>query len=209
MKLNTYSWRRFHARNTYKNIYKSKFTGCKSIQPLWSVVGGSTFCSNDCYESFWVGLGWICTVRWWNLCHSSHENCSRSAKFDGDRRWTAIVTSSHKCSIGFKSGLWLGHSRTYIFFLFSHSSVALPLCFGSLSCLNVNLLPSFRLMADSSRFSSRILLNFAPSIVPSIQPSSPVPADEKQPRNMMLPPPCLIAGMVLTGCCAVLSLCQT
>ena len=36
-----------------ENVYKSQFTGCKSIQPLRSVLGGSTFCSNDCYESFW------------------------------------------------------------------------------------------------------------------------------------------------------------
>ena len=31
---------------------KSKFIGCKSIQPLRSVLGGSTFYSNDCYECF-------------------------------------------------------------------------------------------------------------------------------------------------------------
>ena len=39
-----------------KNMYKSKFSGCKSIHPLRLVLGGSNFCSNDCYESFWVGL---------------------------------------------------------------------------------------------------------------------------------------------------------
>ena len=50
----------------------------------------------------------------------------------------------------------------------------------------VLLLPSFRFMADSGRFSSRILLNFAPFIVPSILTSLPVPADEKQPLNTML-----------------------
>ena len=44
-----------------KNMYKSKFTGCKSIQPLMSVLGGSTFYSNDCSESFWVDLYQICS----------------------------------------------------------------------------------------------------------------------------------------------------
>ena len=38
-----------------KNMYKSKFNGCKSTQSLRSVLGGSTICSNDCYEYFWVG----------------------------------------------------------------------------------------------------------------------------------------------------------
>ena len=51
--------------------------------------------------------------------------------------------------------------------------------------LNVNLRPSFRFMADSSRFSSRILLYFAPSIVPSILTSLSVPTDEK--HNMKSP----------------------
>ena len=46
------------------SMYKSKFTGCKSIQPLRSVFGGSTFCSNDCSESLWVGLDQLYTVRW-------------------------------------------------------------------------------------------------------------------------------------------------
>ena len=35
--------------------------------------------------------------------------------------------------MGFKSGLWLGHSRTFIFLFWSHSSVALPVCLGG-SC---------------------------------------------------------------------------
>ncbi len=30
-----------------------------------------------------------------------------------ERRWTAIFRSLQRCSIGFKSGLWLGHSRTF------------------------------------------------------------------------------------------------
>ena len=48
---------------TAKSMYKSKFTGCKSIQPLRSVHGGITFCSNHCDESFWVGLHQLCTVK--------------------------------------------------------------------------------------------------------------------------------------------------
>ena len=32
-----------------KKMYKMKFTGCISIQPLKSILGTSTFCSNYCY----------------------------------------------------------------------------------------------------------------------------------------------------------------
>ena len=89
-----------------QNKYKSKFTGCKSIQPLRSVLGGSTFCSNDCYESLGRSLIALPTkmVRSLPILHVK-ITLVLSAKFDGDRRWTAIFKSRQKCSIGFKSGL--------------------------------------------------------------------------------------------------------
>ncbi len=37
-------------------------------------------------------------------------------------------------SVGLRSGDWLGHSRTLMCCFFSHSFVALAVCFGSLSC---------------------------------------------------------------------------
>ncbi|XP_054642150.1 uncharacterized protein LOC129187227 isoform X9 [Dunckerocampus dactyliophorus] len=60
--------------------------------------------------------------------------------------------------------------------------------------------------ADSSRFSSKVVLYLAPSIFPSTLTSFPVPAEEKQPHNMMLPPPCLTVWMArfvqcTTNCC--------
>ncbi len=45
------------------------------------------------------------------LCHSSLQILSSSVRLDGKRWWTAIFRSLQRCSIGFKSGLWLGHSR--------------------------------------------------------------------------------------------------
>ena len=44
--------------------------------------------------------------------------------------------------------------------------------------------------------SSRISLYFVPFIFPSILTSLPVPAAEKHPHSMMLPPPCFTVGMV-------------
>ncbi|KAL4008967.1 hypothetical protein ACER0C_002819 [Sarotherodon galilaeus] len=67
---------------------------------------------------------------------------------------------------------------------------------GSLSCWKVNLRPSLKSFADSKRFSSKIALYLAPSIFPSTLTSFPVPAEEKHPQSMMLPPPYLTVGMV-------------
>ncbi len=48
----------------------------------------------------WVRAAWIFQI------------LSSSVWLDGKRWWTAIFRSLQRCSIGFKSGLWLGHSRT-------------------------------------------------------------------------------------------------
>ncbi len=102
-----------------------------------------------------------------------------------------------RCSIGFKSGLWPGHSRTVTELLWSHSFVILAVCLGSLSCWKVNLRPSLRSWALWRRFSSRISLYLTAFIFPSIVTSRPVPAAEKHPHSMMLPPPCFTVGTVL------------
>ncbi len=96
------------------------------------------------------------------LCHSSLQILSSSVRLDGKRWWTAIFRSLQRCSIGFKSGLWLGHSKTVTELLWSHSFVILAVCLGSLSCWKVNLRPSLRSWALWRRFSSRISLYLAP-----------------------------------------------
>ncbi len=65
------------------------------------------------------------------LAHSSWQNCCNSATLEGFRAWTAFLRSCHSISIGFRSGLWLGHSKVFILFFFSHSEVDLLVCFGS------------------------------------------------------------------------------
>ncbi len=81
--------------------------------------------------------------------------------------------------------------------LWSQSFVILAVCLGSLSCWKVNLRPSLRSWALWRRFLSRISLYLAAFIFPSIATSRPVPAAEKHPHSMMLPPPCFTVGTVL------------
>ena len=74
--------------------------------------------------------------------------------------------------------------------------VTLTVCLGSLTCWKVKHQPCLKSFADSYRFSSKIVLYLAPSIFPLTQTSFPVPAEEKHPHSMMLPPPCFTVGMV-------------
>ena len=78
------------------------------------------------------------------FAYSSLQTISCSVRLDGECPWTAIFTSRHRFSIGFRSGLWMGHSNTWICFDLNHSIVALAVCLGSLSCWKVNLCLSLK-----------------------------------------------------------------
>ncbi len=106
---------------------------------------------------------------------------------------------SRDAQLGFKSGLWLGHSRTVTELLWSHSFVILAVCLGSLSCWKVNLWPSLRSWALWRRFSSRISLYLAAFIFPSIATSRPVPAAENTPTAWCCHHHASLLGLYWTG----------
>lgn len=94
--------------------------------------------------------------------------------------------------IWFRSGLWLGHSKTSIFFFWSHSFVYLDLCFGTLLCWKVKFLH----LQLSNRVCAKLDQHLKLYMIPSILIIAPVSAKEKQPYSMMLPPPWFIVSMV-------------
>ena len=143
------------------------------------------------------------------LAHSSTQIVFKSWRLRGALLWIWILRCFHKCSIGFKSGDWLGHSNKLIFFLWNQLRVSFAVCFGSLSCWKVHPRLILSILVDGSRFISRISLYMAPFIVPSMIWSLPVPWEEKQPHTMILPPPNFTVGIVLFGWCAVPFLLQT
>ena len=105
--------------------------------------------------------------------HSSLQILSSSVRMDGEHCCTAIFRSLQRLSIGFKSGLWLGYSRTFRELSRSDSCVALTVCLELLSCWKVNLHPSLRSWVLWSRLSSRIYMYFAPFNFASILSPSP------------------------------------
>ncbi len=102
------------------------------------------------------------------LAHSSIQVFSRSFRFWGCRWATLSFSSLHRFSIGFRSGDWLGHSRTLKCFLPSHSLVALAVCLGSLSCWKTQLRPIFNALTEGKEVVGQNLAIHGP-----IHPSSP------------------------------------
>ena len=107
------------------------FTPPKTILPR------VTFWSNYSYKSLGLCLYKLGTSSNWNFAHSSLQNCFSSFKFRF-RLCTAIFKSFYRFSAGLRSGLWLGHSRTFHCFSLNHWSDALAVCLVSLSCWKVN-----------------------------------------------------------------------
>jgi hypothetical protein len=73
-----------------------------------------------------------------SFSYSSLQILSSFVRLDGECHCTAIFRSLQRCSMGFKSGLWLGHSGHWDLSQ-SHSCVVLAVCLGSMSCWKVNL----------------------------------------------------------------------
>ena len=174
-----------------------------------TILCRSAFGRDFGFESSWVCLYRLCTSGFGDFLPFFLADLLKLCQLDGECHWTAIFKSFHRFSMGFKSELWLGHSRTFTFLFWTHSSVALAVCLGSLSSCDVNLLHSLMSFVLWSRFSSRICLHLAAFIVPSILASLPVHAAEKHPHSMMLPPPCFMVRMVLDGWWAVIGFRQT
>ncbi len=81
----------------------------------------------------------------------------------------------------------------------SHSLVALAVCLGSLSCWKTQPWTIFNALTERRRLLAKISRYIAPSILPSIRSSRPVPFAEKHPQSMMFSPPCFTVGMVFLG----------
>ena len=103
---------------------------------FWTAITASSLFEYDATSLAHLSLG--------SFAHSSLQHLSSSIRLDGKRRCTAIFRSLQRCSIGFKSGLWLGHSRTFTELSWSHSFDILAVCLGSLSCWKMNRRPSLR-----------------------------------------------------------------
>ena len=147
--------------------------------------------SDICY-SFSAGL----YRSWEGLWSNSLQILSKSLRFRGCCLVTRSFSSLHRFLMGFRSGDWLGHSRTLICFFLSHSFVALAVCSWSLSCWKTHPQPIFSALTEGRRLPPKISWYMALFILPSIRWSCPVPLAEKHPQSIRFPPPYFTVGMV-------------
>ena len=120
-------------RTNYIYIYYHIFTFNKYL--IHRTIGLNTWWRNLCWQaqrsdvccSFSAGLH----RSWEGFWSTPLQILSKSLRFRGCRLETRSFSSLHRFSMGFRSGNWLGHSRTLICFFLSHSFVALAVCFGS------------------------------------------------------------------------------
>ncbi len=75
------------------------------------------------------------------LCQASTATVFSSCLFLGHFPFSFVFSKWNACSIGFRSGDWLGHCITVHFFPFKNSLVAFAVCFGSLSICTVKRRP--------------------------------------------------------------------
>ncbi len=121
-----------------------------SIWPLhktWLSTWCQTLVVNHRGQMFLVVCHQVCTHLRRDCVPLLFADPLHSLRFRGWRLAARTFSSLHRFSMGWRSGDWLGHSRTLMCFFLSHSFVALAVCFGSLSCWNTHPRPIFNALA--------------------------------------------------------------
>ncbi len=119
--------------------------------------------------------------------YESHESRVQVKSRVSCSRVQVSISAIHRFSMGWRSGDWLGHSRTLMCFFLSHSFVALAVCFGSLSCWNTHPRPIFNALAG---FNALALTVHGPVHRPFDAVQLSCPLSRKTPQSIMFPPPC-------------------
>ncbi len=143
------------------------------------------------------------------LCQASTATVFSSCLFLGHFPFSFVFSKWNACSIGFRSGDWLGHCITVHFFPFKNSLVAFAVCFGSLSICTVKRRPMSSeafgwIWADNiARNTSEFILLLLSAVTSSINTREPVPLAAIHAHAMTLPPPCFTDEVVCLGSWAV------
>ncbi len=149
------------------------------------------------------------------LCQASTATVFSSCLFLGHFPFSFVFSKWNACSIGFRSGDWLGHCITVHFFPFKNSLVAFAVCFGSLSICTVKRRPMSSeafgwIWADNiARNTSEFILLLLSAVTSSINTREPVPLAAIHAHAMTLPPPCFTDEVVCLGSWAVTFLLHT
>ncbi len=172
--------------NTFKKSYKSICILISKIS-IWPLrkTWFSTWWQNPCWRSQRsdVSCSWPAHISGGILSRSSLQILSKSLRFRGWRLVTRLFSSFHRLSMGWRSGDWLGHSRTLMCFFLSHSFVALVVFLGHCHAGN----------PIHNPFSMPWPWLY---IAPLMRCSCPVPLAEKHPHSIMFAPPCLMVRMM-------------
>ncbi len=143
------------------------------------------------------------------FCQASTATVFSSCLFLGHFPFSFVFSKWNACSIGFRSGDWLGHCITVHFFPFKNSLVAFAVCFGSLSICTVKRRPMSSeafgwIWADNiARNTSEFILLHLSAVTSSINTREPIPLAAIHAHAMTLPPPCFTDEVVCLGSWAV------
>lgn len=129
-----------------------------------------------------------------NFIRASFKDCALVILYFHTRR----SNSSHKCSLGLRSGDWGGEWSCCGTWYSSHSFTITAVCLRWLSCWKIQEFPSCKAWMDGCRFSRNMFKYLNLSIMPSINTSLPTPDAAIEPQTITCPLPRLTVGTRVT-----------
>ncbi len=122
---------------------------------------------------------------------------SNRCLFWGVSAFILLFSWWNSCSIGFKSGDWLGQSKSFHVFALINSLTELAGCFGSLSWCNMKHFPMklvvlfyWILIGKMVLYPSKLILLLSSYIKSLVKLRGPVPETSMHAHAMTPPPPC-------------------
>ena len=183
--------------NNHKSNFHFLILGCKSFAVNCSLKSGTRRHHQTLVSSLVM------------LCQASTATVFSSRLFLGHFPFSFVFSKSNACSIGFRSGVWLGHCITFHFFALKNYLVTFAVCFGSLSICTVKCRPmsseafGWIWAYNIARNTSEFILLLLSAVTSSINTREPVPLAAIHAHAMTLPPLCFTDEVVCFGSWAV------
>ncbi len=141
----------------------------------------------------------------WNTFPAFNAANYNLCLFQGVSAFILLFSWWNSYSIRFKSGDWLGQSKTFYFFALLNSLTELAGCFGSLSWCNMKHFPmnlvafSWILSGKMFLYPSKFILLLSSSIKSSVKLRGSVPETAMHAHAMTTPPLCFTDEVVCLG----------
>lgn len=160
-------------------MFFSKTHWPQLLAPFYSILFATSFCQDNSSESSPIMPDEFGEHLTRDQRPFLHTESLQILQIPSSMLVLLLFSSLHSFSLGFRSGDWDGHGRSFILCSVTHFCVGFDVCFGSLSWWKIQPRPIIGFLAEAVRFWFFICWYLIESMTPCIWTRCPGPPAEK------------------------------